>query len=190
MGFFDALNEFANAMASANENRYTPDELRTLLEAKDILIKHNKATAAAELNDVIRAANSGTVSSTPTTTASNSSGYSAYEIKNKLIKGMLEHSHVHQSVYDGNVLDYKGTVFAKVDATRGDRVKVLVSTYSSTITRRNLDWSKPMPDCVLITAIYTGNRWSVSNVEKGRFVSVNDTMKHFIDNFQKEIYNL
>lgn len=188
MGFFDALNEFANAMATANENRYTPDEMRTLLEAKDILIKHNKATAASELNDVLRAANSGSSASTTSTTRS-STGFSGYEIKNKLIKGMLNHSHVHQSIYDDNVLDYKSEVFAKVDA-QGDRVKVLVSAYSSTITKRNLDWSKPAPDCVLITAVYNGTRWSVSNVEKSRFISINDTMKHFIENFQKEIYNL
>lgn len=188
MGILEAINGIMATCMTANENNYTSDELRTLLEAREILIKHNKSTAATELNDVLRAANSSSSASTTSTTRS-STGFSGYEIKNKLIKGMLNHSHVHQSIYDDNVLDYKSEVFAKVDA-QGDRVKVLVSAYSSTITKRNLDWSKPAPDCVLITAVYNGTRWSVSNVEKGRFISINDTMKHFIENFQKEIYNL
>lgn len=191
MGFFDAINEFANAMATASENRYSPDEMRILLDAREILIKHNKATVASEINDVIRAANSGTVSSTSTTTTTSSSksGYSAYEIKSKLIIGMLGHSHVHRSLYDEDIIDYKSDVYAKIDV-QNDRVKVMISEYSSSVGSRRIDWSKPAADCILITAVYNGTRWSVSNVEKGTYARSTDTIKHFIENFQKEIYNL
>lgn len=182
-----------NAIVEASENTYTDDEISILKAAREIAYKHGKNACVRELDDILNASNKSYTCSYQPTINRHSSDLSPYEIRRNLINGVCQHGG-KISASSNDILAYKSTVYAKIKADRNS-IKVMITPMWGEIYSSFMDWSKPTRSGLLITAVYNGNRWSITSVTtRSTFSSSTtiafDKMNELRSIFEEEISKL